>query len=94
LQKVTLAYIARQNATPSVTKAGIQGHDQTIKLGKEVKESPMEVLSKVATQLESAAHGKKNHSRFFLSSAKIFARWDKGLCEWCDEHYLPMHECK
>jgi len=29
-----------------------------------------------------------------MSSAKVFAKWDKGLCELCDEHYVLGHKCK
>ena len=58
------------------------------------KESPMEVPSSVATRLEAAAVGKKTRSWISLASAEVFAKWDKGLCECCDEPYFPWHKCK
>jgi len=44
--------------------------------------------------LEAAVKGKKIRSYTSLSSAKVFGKWDKGLCEWCDEIYFPGHKCK
>ena len=98
LQEATLASIARKTrpileGPPSPLRTAQwsplqqstvmepQGHSQK----KKDEGHRREVHSKVATQLESAAHGKKNRSRFFISSAEIFARWDKELCTWCDE---------
>ena len=61
---------------------------------KKKEEGPRsEVHSRVATQLEAAVKGKKFRSCISLSSAEVFAKWDRGLCEWCDESYSPGHKC-
>jgi len=59
---------------------------------KEVKDPLMGVPSKVAAQLEATTKGKKIRSCIFMSPAEIFAKWDKGLCELCDEFYSPGHK--
>ena len=54
----------------------------------------IEVKSKIATQLEAAVKSNKIRSCTSLSSDKVFEKWEKGLCEWCDEIYFPGHKCK
>ena len=52
------------------------------------------VNSKMATQLEAAVKSKKIHSHASISSDEIFEKWEKGLCELCDEVCFPGHKCK
>jgi len=61
---------------------------------KEVKDPLMGVPSKVAGQLEAVTKGKKIRSCISMSPAEIFVKWDKELCELCDEFYSPEHKCK
>jgi len=46
------------------------------------------------TQLEATAKSKKIRSYALISSDEIFGKWEKGLCELCDELYFPGHKCK
>ena len=52
------------------------------------------VKSKMPTQLEAAIKSKKILSYALISSDEIFEKWEKGLCELCDEIYFPRHKCK
>ena len=61
---------------------------------KKEKGPQIEVKSKIATQLEDVVKSKKIHSYTSLSSDEIFEKWEKDLCEWCDEIYFPGHKCK
>ena len=51
-------------------------------------------IKPITTQLEAAVKGKKIRSSRSISSDEIFEKWDKGLCELCDETYFAGHKCK
>ena len=106
LQEATLASMARKT-TPSVegTPSPLRTAQWTPLQQSTILEPrsdnlkqeqgpPMEVKNGLATLLESAAGGKPTRSCLSLSPAEIFAKWDKGLCELCDEPYVRGHKCK
>ena len=85
-----LASVFQLSPLPEPTIMEPQSHSQRKK-----EEGPRsEVHGTVATRLEAVANGKQIRSRIFMSSAEVFAKWDQGLCELCDELYVPGHSCK
>ncbi|KAJ8444449.1 hypothetical protein Cgig2_005971 [Carnegiea gigantea] len=51
-------------------------------------------IKPITTQLEAVVKSKKIRSYRSISSDEIFEKWDKGLCELCDETYFAGHKCK
>ncbi|KAJ8438848.1 hypothetical protein Cgig2_023040 [Carnegiea gigantea] len=51
-------------------------------------------IKPIATQLEVAVKSKKIRSYRSISSDEIFKKWDRGLCELCDETYFAGRKCK